>query len=115
MRQIAQTLAQSRHFALASLLISFVDRIGSGKLFDICKEKAIASKDYFFPCSSIAESLKDVQPSKFLVIITGAFHIELEISPPKINSQTARLSRSLVFQLVGADGRVDLTAACPSQ
>ncbi|EPE04700.1 hypothetical protein F503_06249 [Ophiostoma piceae UAMH 11346] len=95
--------------------VVFDRTIGDGKFFDVCRRNATRSTDHFFPTSSIAESLDDIRLVKSLIIITAAFRVELKISPPRASSPVARLSCSRVFQLAGAEGRADLTVACPDQ
>ena len=99
------------------LLTSNCQRIGNITAFRAFQQQICQLKDLFYPLSSVAENIDDVQPQQFLVGVTDSFRFELEIGPPGSapDGQSAKLFGLRVFQTRGSKGKLELTTACPMQ
>lgn len=86
-------------------------------MFGAMQQQVFQSRDAFYPCSSVLESLLDVEPQRFLVGVMESFRFELEIGPPDSapDKRSASLSHLRVFQTLGSEGKAGLTIACPNQ
>ncbi|CAK7202398.1 hypothetical protein SEUCBS139899_005121 [Sporothrix eucalyptigena] len=104
--------------ALASSTIEdnivFDRRIGNLAAFRAFQRQIFRSEGTFYPLSSVAENLKDVQPQQFLVGVMEGLRFELEIGPPfsAPDGRSAKLSDLRVFQTMGTEYKVGLTTAC---
>ncbi|KJR82612.1 uncharacterized protein SPSK_03161 [Sporothrix schenckii 1099-18] len=95
----------------------FEHRIGGAEVFGAMQQQVLRSGDAFYPCSSVLESLLDVEPQRFLVGIMETFRFEIEIGPPGSapDKRSASLSNLRVFQTIGSEGKAGLTIACPNR
>lgn len=86
-------------------------------MFKEMQQQVFRSRDAFYPCSSVLESLLDVKSQRFLVGVMESFRFQLEIGPPGSapDKRSASLSHLRVFQTLGSEGNAGLSTACPDQ